>query len=128
MNYFAQDWYIVYCSIGKCICFTTRVLGTSDHVFSFKPILYMSGIHIVQVCTSEEEEVLSRGSKKSEKLRQMLMKDLPTELIGKHMFNLERNYLSNNKARLSQNLSQAEKHKEKLLEYDKTRYVFVTNN
>jgi len=58
----------------------------------------------------------------------MLMKDLPTELIGKHMFNLERDYLSNNKARLSQNLSQAEKHKEKLLEYDKTRYVFVTNN
>lgn len=51
-----------------------------------------------QVCTKEEQEVLSRGSRKSEQLRQRLMKDRGQEEYDK-----------------------AVQHKNKLLEYDKSR-------
>ena len=74
-----------------------------------------------QVCTSEEEEILSRGSKKSEKLRQYLMKDGPTALLGGSMFNGDRDYLPNDRAKMKEGYLKAEKHKEKLLEFDRTR-------
>jgi hypothetical protein len=53
-----------------------------------------------QVCTKEEQEVLARGSRKSEQLRQRLMKD-----------------------RGQEDYDRAVKHKNKLLEFDKTRSV-----
>lgn len=49
------------------------------------------------------------------------MKDMPGDLIGKHLYSNDQDYLPHNKARMSDGLSQAEKHKEKLLEFDKTR-------
>lgn len=58
-----------------------------------------------QVCTKEEQEVLARGSRKSEQLRQRLMKD-----------------------RGQDDYEKAVQHKNKLLEFDKTRsgcVVFV---
>lgn len=58
-----------------------------------------------QVCTKEEQEVLDRGSRKSEQLRQRLMKD-----------------------RGQDDYEKAVQHKNKLLEFDKTRsdcVVFV---
>lgn len=54
------------------------------------------------------------------------MKEAPSELLGKHLFNFERDYLPNSKARMGEGLSQAERHKEKLLEFDKTRFaIFI---
>ncbi|XP_045216561.1 activating signal cointegrator 1-like [Mercenaria mercenaria] len=72
------------------------------------------------VCTREEEEILSRGSKKSEKLRQFLMKDAPSGLLSGSMFNGDRDYLPNDRAKTKESYIKAEQHKEKLLEYDRT--------
>ena len=66
-------------------------------------------------------EILSRGSKKSDKLRQHLFKDPPSELLSHTMFNGNRDYISSNNTKMKDGFVQAEKHKEKLLEYDKTR-------
>ena len=74
-----------------------------------------------KVCTREEMEVLSRGTKKSEKLRQHLMKNAPQELLNNKCFNGDRDYLPNTSSKMKEDYLQAEKHKEKLLEYDKTR-------
>ena len=63
------------------------------------------------MCTAEELEVLSRGSKKSEKLRQRLM--------GEE----NRDYLLSSSAKVKDGLDKAKLHKDKLLEYDRTRYV-----
>lgn len=52
------------------------------------------------MCTKEEQEVLDRGSRKSEQLRQRLMKD-----------------------RGQDDYEKAVQHKNKLLEFDKTRSV-----
>ncbi|KAH3840986.1 activating signal cointegrator 1-like [Dreissena polymorpha] len=72
------------------------------------------------VCSKEEEEILSRGSKNSEKLRQQLINKAPTELLGKHLFLNGREYLHSNKQKIQDSLKEAEKHKNKLLEFDKT--------
>ncbi|XP_060553293.1 activating signal cointegrator 1-like [Ruditapes philippinarum] len=73
------------------------------------------------VCTREEEEILSRGSKKSEKLRQFLMKDNPSGLLGGgSMFNGDRDYLPSDRGKMKESYIKAEQHKEKLLEYDRT--------
>ena len=77
--------------------------------------------------TQEEEEILSRGSKKSEKLRQQLMSEMPVELLGKHLFARETGYLSSNQAKLQESLDKARQHKERLLEFDKNRFVFVVD-
>ena len=66
-------------------------------------------------------EILSRGSKKSEKLRQQLMKNAPLELLNSKLFNGDRDFLPNTSAKMKEEYLQAEKHKEKLLEFDKTR-------
>jgi len=79
------------------------------------------------VSTQEEEEILSRGSKKSEKLRQQLMSEMPVELLGKHLFARETGYLSSNQAKLQESLDKARQHKERLLEFDKNRFVFVVD-
>lgn len=72
------------------------------------------------VCTREEEEILSRGSKKSEKLRQHLMKDMPSQLLSGVIFSGDRDYLPNDRAKIKESYVQAEKHKDKLLEFDRT--------
>ncbi|KAL4228260.1 Activating signal cointegrator 1 [Mactra antiquata] len=80
------------------------------------PCLYCGNL----VCTNEQEEILSRGSKKSDKLRQTLMRDIPSVLLGKHTINGDRDYLPQNKIKTKEDFQKAEKHKEKLLEYDRT--------
>jgi hypothetical protein len=60
----------------------------------------------LQVCTREEEEVLARGSKKSEALRSDLM-------AGKMLPHQAQVY--------QKGLEKAMEHKNKLLNYDKTR-------
>ncbi|XP_071106236.1 activating signal cointegrator 1-like [Haliotis cracherodii] len=71
------------------------------------------------VCTREELEVLNRGSKKSEKLRQQLMKGativpfLETEGGGGGMLPMAA-------VKMNDGLEKAIKHKEKLLDYDRT--------
>lgn len=60
------------------------------------------------VCTQEEQEVLSRGSRKSEQLRQRLMKD-----VGEKS-------LPHQNSRTNSGLEKAIQHKNKLLNYDKT--------
>ncbi len=54
------------------------------------------------MCTAEEQEVLNRGSKKSERLRSALMQKGGS---------------------VEEALEKAIKHKDKLLEFDKTRSV-----
>ncbi|XP_023931504.1 activating signal cointegrator 1-like isoform X2 [Lingula anatina] len=66
------------------------------------------------VCTKEEEEILSRGSKKSEKLRQFLLRDQSDASDGsKEIF---RHTQPNAKSKFDAALQ----HKAKLLEYDRT--------
>ncbi|XP_060074241.1 activating signal cointegrator 1-like isoform X2 [Ylistrum balloti] len=60
------------------------------------------------VCTQEEQEVLSRGSRKSEQLRQRLMKDAGEKT------------LPHQNSRVNAGLEKAIQHKNKLLDYDKT--------
>ncbi|KAF7667908.1 hypothetical protein LDENG_00041600, partial [Lucifuga dentata] len=60
------------------------------------------------VCTKEEQEILQRGSNKSEKLRKKLMGE-----VG------ERDYLPHQEALISAGLEKAVQHKDKLLEYDR---------
>ena len=74
------------------------------------------------MCTPEEADILSRGNKKSEKLRNALMRDTPTELLNNSRYIGEREYLPHSSSKTKEGFSQAQKHKEKLLEYDKTRY------
>ena len=61
---------------------------------------------ILQVCTNEEEEKLARGSKKSEKLREDLMRGA---------------MLPNRSEKFSKGLERAIQQKDRLLEYDRTR-------
>ncbi|XP_064608774.1 activating signal cointegrator 1-like isoform X2 [Liolophura sinensis] len=60
------------------------------------------------VCTQEEQEILSRGSKKSEKLRQFLTK-------GDN-----RDYLPTTVAKMEAGFEKALQHKDRLLDYDRT--------
>lgn len=61
------------------------------------------------VCTKEEQEILQRDSNKSQKLRKKLMGDLG-----------ERDFLPHQEAVMKAGLEKATKHKDKLLEYDRT--------
>jgi len=49
---FAQDRYIIYCSIGTCICYTTRVVGAREHenniMFSLNSIYFQISIYTWQ--------------------------------------------------------------------------------
>lgn len=49
------------------------------------------------------------------------MKDTPASLLGGSLMNGDRDYLPNYHALTKEQYLQAEKHKEKLLEYDRTR-------
>ena len=71
------------------------------------------------MCTKEEQEVLLRGSKKSEQLRYRLMKDADRMQYLSNSDN--KDLLPNSASRLKDGLDTAVKHKEKLLDYDKTR-------
>ena len=64
----------------------------------------------LQVCSAEEQEILDRGSKKSERLRQQLMGSSGAPLTPARM------------QQINEGFEKARKHKDKLLEYDKTRY------
>ena len=63
-------------------------------------------------------EVLSRGSKKSEQLRHRLMKDADrVQYISDKKDNLQ-----SSSSKINDGYEKAVRHKEKLLDYDKTRY------
>lgn len=68
------------------------------------------------VGTPEEMEVLSRGSKKSEQLRHRLMKDADrVQYIGDKKDNFQ-----SSSSKINDGYEKAVRHKEKLLDYDKT--------
>ena len=64
------------------------------------------------MCSPEQQEILSRGSKKSDKLPQVLMSQ------GGSVEN--RFLLPNAGSKVKDGLERAAKHKDKLLEYDRT--------
>jgi hypothetical protein len=51
------------------------------------------------------------------------MKDSPSGLLSGSMFNGDRDYLPSDRGKMKESYIKAEQHKEKLLEYDRTRYV-----
>lgn len=65
------------------------------------------------MCSRAEREILDRGSKKSERLHNYLMKQMPSA-------NAENSSADNG---LDAGLRKALEHKDRLLEYDKTRSV-----
>ncbi|XP_025055687.1 activating signal cointegrator 1 [Alligator sinensis] len=69
------------------------------------------------VCTKEEQDILQRDSNKSQKLLKKLLTG--SESSGK-MEALSRDLLPRQEARLKAGLEMAVKHKDKLLEFDKT--------
>ena len=60
-----------------------------------------------QVCSKQQQEVLDRGSKKSERLHDYLMKQTPSVAVTNDS--------------LDEGLRKALQHRDRLLEYDKTR-------
>ena len=74
----------------------------------------------MQVCSPEDQEVMSRGSKKSEKLYQHLMRDAD-KLTPLCRGGGERQLLPSVSARMQEGLQKAQKHKDLLIEFDKTR-------
>ncbi|XP_076443607.1 activating signal cointegrator 1-like isoform X2 [Babylonia areolata] len=71
------------------------------------------------VATVEDQEVLDRGSKKSEKLRQSLMRDAD-KFTPLCRGGGEREVLPSVSARMQEGLEKAVKQKDRLLEFDKT--------
>ena len=67
--------------------------------------------------TPEEMEVLSRGSKKSEQLRHRLMKDADRV----QYITDKKDYVLSTTSKINEGYEKAVKHKDKLLDYDKTR-------
>ena len=67
------------------------------------------------MCTEEELEVLNRGSKKSEKLRESLTSRGQGGMLGAS------ENLPHMSAKIQEGLEKAKKHKDKLLHYDRTR-------
>ena len=76
-----------------------------------------------QVCTPEDEEIISRGTKKGEKLKQYLMKN-----ANHGVDNSGHEPLPHSLAKSQQGMAKALKHRDKLLEFDKNRYVFTEND
>ncbi|KAL3865392.1 hypothetical protein ACJMK2_042783 [Sinanodonta woodiana] len=72
------------------------------------------------VCTREEQEILSRGSKKSEKLRQFLMSDASSMNYLKTTSAETKDFAPMNNNKMKSGLEKAIQHKDKLLEYDQT--------
>ncbi|XP_076104447.1 activating signal cointegrator 1-like [Mytilus galloprovincialis] len=68
------------------------------------------------VCTVEEQEVLSRGSKKSEQLRHRLMKDADRVQYVRD----KKDFLPSSNSKINDGYQKALQHKDKLLDYDKT--------
>jgi len=66
------------------------------------------------VCSKAEQEILDRGSKKSDRLHDYLMKQTPS---------LTTESVSTDDESLDAGLRKALEHKDRLLEYDKTRYT-----
>lgn len=67
-------------------------------------------------------EVLSRGSKKSEQLRHHLMKDADRL---QYISDKKGNFQSSS-SKINEGYEKAVRHKEKLLDYDKTRYCIAS--
>jgi len=65
-------------------------------------------IGVFQVCSKEQQEVLDHGSKKSERLHDYLMKQTPS--------------VTTTDDSVDDGLRKALEHRDRLLEYDKTRY------
>ncbi|XP_038077418.1 activating signal cointegrator 1-like [Patiria miniata] len=72
------------------------------------------------VCTREEQEILARNSKTSEKLRRKLMGEGKKEEPGAKVANNGDISLPHVAARLQSGLDKALQHKDRLIEYDKT--------
>ena len=70
-------------------------------------------IDYVQVCSKDERFILDRGTKKSEKLRNSLLRGaaIPTDILPNRLANQDAAF------------EKAIEHKNKLLEYDRSRYV-----
>ncbi|KAK3584707.1 hypothetical protein CHS0354_036484 [Potamilus streckersoni] len=72
------------------------------------------------VCTREEQDILSRGSKKSEKLWQFLMKDASSMNYLKKTSAEAQDFIPTTDNKTKNSLEKAIQHKDKLLEYDQT--------
>lgn len=70
------------------------------------------------VCTNEEQDILQRDSNKSQKLLKKLMSG--AENSGK--VDISTKDIPHQESRMKSGLEKAVKHKEKLLEFDRTRY------
>ncbi|KAK7116658.1 activating signal cointegrator 1-like isoform X2 [Littorina saxatilis] len=79
------------------------------------PCLYCGRL----VCSPEDQDTLSRGSKKSEKLRQFLMRDADKFTPLCHGGG-ERELMPSLSAKMQEGLQKAQKHKDRLIEFDKT--------
>ncbi|KAL8561300.1 hypothetical protein ACOMHN_047155 [Nucella lapillus] len=71
------------------------------------------------VCSPEDQEALNRGSKKSDKLRQFLMRDAD-KFMPLCRGGGQRPVLPSVSSRAQEGLDKATQHKDRLLEYDKT--------
>lgn len=72
------------------------------------------------MCTQEEREVLNRGSKKSDRLRQQLMRQGGG---GQEPDEKSNSASGDARSRILQGLNHAIEHKDRLLDYDRTAYV-----
>ena len=70
-----------------------------------------------KVCTKEETEIIYRNSKASDRLRDKLMQNCQVQ---------NDDDFTGNSSRINEGLRKALEHKNKLLEYDKTRFQHFT--
>lgn len=75
----------------------------------------------LKVCTPSDQEVLARGSKKSEKLRQHLMRDAEKFVPLIQQSGQQVTLLTTTAVHMQEGLEKALKHKDKLIEYDRAR-------
>ena len=81
-----------------------------------------------KVCNKEEQEVLNRGSKKSDKLRYNLLNgkaiplhQLPSVDQEQDQVQPQRKQLPHSAAAMDEGMERAIKHKNRLIEYDRSR-------
>lgn len=88
---------------------------------------FLANINL-KVCTPSDQEVLARGSKKSEKLRQHLMRDAEKFVPLIQQSGQQVTLLTTTQPQVTlltvhtqEGLEKALKHKDKLIEYDRAR-------
>ena len=74
-----------------------------------------------QVCSKEEQDILNRGSKKSDRLRQSLLQRGGGGSMAEGGDGERMSHALSVSAKLEQGLQQAVAHRDKLLQFDKTR-------